>query len=89
MTTSAATSSPTTPVAGYRTLSEATLALVNKNKEVEEQMLRAMDAMRETTEIDQRWLAIARTGMEQAFMALNRAVMKPGRISLPDDGEAA
>lgn len=40
-------------------------------------------------EFDPRWLAIARTGFEQAFMALNRAVFQPQRIALPEDVEAA
>lgn len=35
--------------------------------------------------VDQRWLAIAKTDMEKAFMALNRAVFQPGRVKLPED----
>ncbi len=31
------------------------------------------------------WLAIARTQIEQGFMALNRAVFKPGRVRLAED----
>jgi hypothetical protein len=38
-------------------------------------------------EVDKRWLAIARTGFEQAFMALNRSVFQPGRIRLPEDDD--
>lgn len=37
------------------------------------------------TEIDQRWLAIARTKFEEAYMALNRAVFQPKRVQLPED----
>jgi len=45
-----------------------------------------MDEMRALgTEFDQRWLAIARTHVEQGFMAFNRAVFRPQRISLPGD----
>ena len=33
-------------------------------------------------EIDQRWLAIARTNIEQGFMALNRAIFRPERVEL-------
>lgn len=36
-------------------------------------------------DVDQRWLAIARTDFQRAFMALNRAVFQPTRISLPED----
>lgn len=34
---------------------------------------------------DPRWLAVAKTHFEQGFMALNRAVFQPTRISLPED----
>lgn len=34
---------------------------------------------------DQRWLAIARTHINEGFMALNRAVFQPTRIKLPED----
>jgi hypothetical protein len=30
--------------------------------------------------IDQRWLAIAQTHIEQGFMALNRSIFQPGRV---------
>lgn len=41
----------------------------------------------EDVRADGRWLAIARTKFEEAFMALNRAVFQPGRVKLPEDGE--
>jgi hypothetical protein len=31
----------------------------------------------DTLEADKRWVAIAVTGFEQAFMALNRSIFKP------------
>lgn len=36
---------------------------------------------------DPRWLAIARTHIQEGFMALNRAVFQPQRIKLSEDGE--
>lgn len=36
---------------------------------------------------DPRWLAIAKTKFEEAYMALNRAVFQPQRIKLPEDGQ--
>lgn len=36
-------------------------------------------------EVDGRWLAIARTKFEEAYMALNRSVFQPQRIALPED----
>jgi hypothetical protein len=73
------------PVAGYSAQSDHKVALVNAHKALEEQALRVLDQYGGDPEIDQRWLAIARTGIEQSFMALNRAVFRPGRVSLPED----
>lgn len=70
------------PVAGYKPQSQATIDLVNSNKREEERILRAMDALKMSTDVDQRWLAIARTQIEQGFMALNRSIFKPGRVEL-------
>lgn len=72
------------PVSGYRSQSSNNVALVNRNKEIEERVLRIFDELRENADVDQRWLAIGRTSIEQGFMAVNRAVFKPGRVSLPD-----
>lgn len=77
------------PIAGYRPVSEAMRQLVNINKHMEETALRQLDTLAtitvvdgEDVEIDKRWLAIGRTHMEQAWMAINRAVMRPGRVIL-------
>ncbi|MCK9361742.1 hypothetical protein M0Q28_06000 [Patescibacteria group bacterium] len=34
---------------------------------------------------DPRWLAVAKTHFQEGFMALNRSVFQPQRISLPED----
>ena len=70
------------PVAGYREQSQANVALVNGNKELEEMVLRQLDEMAAKPDVDKRWLAIGRTHIEQGFMAANRAVFKPERIQL-------
>lgn len=70
------------PVSGYRPQSEANVRLVNAMKRREEAILMALDEMAKNPEIDQRWLSIGRTGIEQAFMAINRSVFKPERINL-------
>lgn len=70
------------PVAGYKPQSDNKVAQVNAMKRDEERVLRKLDAMKEDPEIDQRWLAIGRTGIEQAFMAINRSVFKPGRVEI-------
>ena len=70
------------PVKGYQPQSDAAVELVNQNKVTEEMLLRLMDDMKGSDVIDQRWLAIARTNIEQGFMALNRAIFKPERVDL-------
>ena len=70
------------PVKGYRAQSEDNVALVNRNKLFEEEMLRIIDALQDNPNVDKRWLAIGKTNLEQAFMAINRSIFKPERISL-------
>lgn len=73
------------PVAGYQPQSTEAVAVVNVNKALEERTLRQIDGMSDAARFDQRWVAIARTAIEQGFMAMNRAVFKPSRIKLPED----
>jgi hypothetical protein len=77
------------PVAGYKSQSEANVAAVNHNKQLEEQVLRTLDQLGVTPGVDPRWLAIGRTAIENGFMAVNRAIFKPGRVSLETDTPAA
>ena len=79
------------PVAGYRPQREETIALVNENKAIEERVLRRMDALAAMPAgtLDGRWYAIARTQIEQGFMALNRALFQPERAGLPEDAPPA
>lgn len=85
------------PVAGYRPQSDEAVKLVNGSKQVEEIILRFIDQLAEMKgpaasnkypselTVDQRWLAIGRTHIEQGFMAINRAVFKPSRVKLDAD----
>ncbi|MDR5655404.1 DUF7681 family protein [Ruixingdingia sedimenti] len=73
------------PVSGYRPQSDKAVAIVNGNKVLEERILRQLDQLAQDPAIDRRWLAIARTNIEQGFMAANRAVFQPGRAALPED----
>ncbi|MGU3659232.1 Acb2/Tad1 domain-containing protein [Methylobacterium fujisawaense] len=73
------------PVSGYVSQTEDRVTLVNQNKALEEQVLRQLDKLAADNKIDGRWLAIGRTGIENAFMAINRAVFKPTRVELPGD----
>lgn len=77
-------SNPVTPVPGYRPQSDENLAIVKVNKEMEERLLRRLGLLIDGGS-DGRWLAIARTHLEIGFMAMNRAVMQPQRVPLPED----
>lgn len=78
------------PVHGYKpTQPPEALAAVNGFKLDEERLLRKLDALaaggQGLPSVDGRWLAIGRTALEQAFMAINRAVFQPQRVELPED----
>lgn len=70
------------PVAGYRPQRPEDVALVNENKVLEEKVLRQIDRHQaKGQEFDQRFVALARTHLEIAFMLLNRSVFQPQRLS--------
>ncbi len=73
------------PVSGYLPQSDDRVAIVNRNKEAEERVLRLLDELGESTEVDPRWLAMGRSHIEQGFMAINRAVFRPARVVLPEE----
>ena len=81
-----------TPVLGYRPQTQQALDLANGFKADEERLLRKLDELKTLNEgglspviADQRWLALGRTQLEQAFMAINRSVFRPTRVKLPED----
>jgi hypothetical protein len=67
------------PVQGYQPQSDEKVGTVNINKTLEELILRQLDRLQSDPDTDKRWVAIARTQLEQGFMAMNRSVFKPGR----------
>lgn len=69
------------PVAGYKPQSDDKVNFVNENKRLEEIILRRLDDMQKYGDADGRWTAIARTQLEQGFMAMNRAIFQPSRIT--------
>lgn len=73
------------PVSGYRTQPQENIDLVNRFKADEEMILRGLDTLKDKDSIDQRWLAIGRTQLEQAFMAINRSIFRPERVTLSSD----
>lgn len=69
------------PVSGYQPQTDDKVAYVNENKRLEEIILRRLDDMMRSDDYDKRWAVIARAQLEQGFMAMNRAVFHPSRIS--------
>jgi len=74
------------PVQGYKPQEQWVIDLVNEGKELEERVIRYLEKL-EKPDVDMRWLAIGRTGIQQGFMAVFRSVFKPGRATLPEDAE--
>lgn len=68
-------------ILGYSSQSASLIEQVNRNKINEEALLRMLDVFSARHDLDERWLSIARTHIEQAFMALNRSIMKPKRLT--------
>jgi hypothetical protein len=76
---------PYTParyLAGYRPLPAQGYDLINEFKVAEEQTLRMLDQLAERDDIDKRWLAIGRTRLQEAYMAIVRAIAQPTRLQL-------
>lgn len=73
------------PVSGYKPQTAEAVAAVNMFKMTEEMLLRQLEGL--PVPVDDRWLAIAKSHFEQGFMAANRAIFQPGRLSFPGDPE--
>jgi hypothetical protein len=69
-------------IKGYRELSETELEAINRIKDSAEEVNKLVEGLTAAQMPgghmpDQRWVAIARTQLQQGFMALTRAVAKP------------
>lgn len=78
---------PMTPLPGYTPANKLQIEDASKLKQQEERILRDLDDLELMGDYDMRWLAIAKTHIQQGFMAAVRAVMRPSRINLPEDDE--
>ena len=66
-------------IKGYRELNEDEINAMNSVKEIAAQVGDLVASMREgLPEADQRWLSIGATDLQKGFMALTRAIAKPG-----------
>ena len=64
-------------IKGYRELNADEIAVMNNAKGQEADILAFLEEMSKEFDVDQRWLAIGRTHIQQGFMAVIRAITKP------------
>ena len=73
------------PVKGYQAQPSDKIKDVNRNKDIEERALRILDELAMNPDIDPHWLEIGRRDIEKGFMAVNRSIFQPGRVTLSED----
>ncbi|MBI6154270.1 hypothetical protein JEP92_19615 [Serratia surfactantfaciens] len=61
----------------HRQLSEAELAVMEELTALGNQVGYYLEGLAKNPDVDPRWLSIARTELQQGFMAVKRAVAKP------------
>ena len=66
-----------TMIKGYRDLSESEIKAMNEVKHHGEILDDLCELMEACASVDQRWVAIGKTHLQQGIMALVRAVAKP------------
>lgn len=64
-------------IKGYRELDESEIAAMNRIKEKAAEIGALVEELETYRAIDDRWLAIGKTQLQQGFMALTRAVANP------------
>lgn len=64
-------------IKGYRELNQQEINDMNDIKAEGERLKSVIEAMRSRKEIDQRWVSIAETHLQQGIMAAVRAVAQP------------
>lgn len=64
-------------IKGYRDLSQAEIDSMNSIKDMGETLGNLCDGLSANGSLDQRWIAIGKTHLQQGIMALVRAVAQP------------
>lgn len=64
-------------IAGYRELSPEEIALMNRVKEKGGELGKLIGELEGMPKLDQRWVAIARTRLQEGIMAAVRAIAQP------------
>lgn len=76
------------PVAGYTAQSQTAVDLANEGKALEERYLRWLDMLTRNPQINphrDRYIALARTNIQQGAMWAVRSIFLPERVKLPED----
>jgi len=64
-------------IAGYRQLNEAEATLMNEIKSKGGELSALVEKLRATEGLDQRWISIGATSLQQGLMFLTRGVAQP------------
>jgi hypothetical protein len=64
-------------ISGYRELGEAEIALMNQIKAAGATLGEMIAVLRSNADLDQRWVSIGATHMQEGLMALTRSVAQP------------
>tara|TARA_Y100001933_G_scaffold223239_1_gene234688 strand:- start:291 stop:515 length:225 start_codon:yes stop_codon:yes gene_type:complete len=64
-------------IKGYRELSQAEIDAMNAVKEKAAEVGELVHELEQNEELDQRWVAIAKTDLQKGFMAATRSIAKP------------
>ena len=66
-----------TKIKGYRDLSQDEIDLMNKAKELAEQVGDLVKELKQKEGLDQRWVATGATDLQKGFMCIIRGVAQP------------
>jgi hypothetical protein len=64
-------------ITGYRELDQADITAINDIKAKADEVGALCEALSKHEGVDQRWVAIGRTHLQQGFMALVRSIAQP------------
>ncbi len=67
-------------IKGYRDLSQEEIDLMNEVKAKGVELGELVDKLMNTDGLDKRWIAIAKTDLQKAFMSLRRSIKKPNHF---------
>lgn len=65
-------------IKGYRELDQEEIDLLNEGKALGEPLEAFVGKLRANPDVDQRWVSIGQTRLQEGLMALNRAIAQQG-----------